>query len=317
MPAYLRFVRGVVDSNDLPLNVSREILQESQGRRDDPRRLGEARARAARRSRREAARRSTRRSGRSSAACSRRASGEDPANRERIAKLLRFASTHADAEEQNVSLADYVGRMKEGQDKIYYVTAESFRGREGQPAPGDLPQEGHRGAAALRPGRRMGVSHLTEFEGKALQSVARAASSWAARRTRRRRRSRKRRPASYKDLARAHEEGARRQGEGCAGHAAPDRVAGVPGRRRARHRRNLAAHAEGGGTEGAGGAADPGAQSRITRSCSASKPGGRRRFGDLGRLLFDQALLAEGGQLEDPAGFVRRTNDLMLSLTKQ
>ena len=99
--------------------------------------------------------------------------GEDYANRERIAKLLRFASTHTDSDEQTSRSPTMSRRMKDGQDKIYYVTADSVRGREEQPASRGLPQEGHRSAADVRPRRRMGGRHIcTEFEGKPLQSVA-------------------------------------------------------------------------------------------------------------------------------------------------
>jgi molecular chaperone HtpG len=125
MPAYLRFVRGVIDSNDLPLNVSREILQES---RD----VEMIRAGSVKRvlsmledlagNEKEKYATFWKEFGR----VLKEGLGEDHANRERIAKLARFASTHKDTEEQDVSLADYLARMKEGQDKIYYVAAESF-----------------------------------------------------------------------------------------------------------------------------------------------------------------------------------------------
>ncbi|TMI70386.1 MAG: molecular chaperone HtpG, partial [Bacillati bacterium ANGP1] len=125
LPAYLRFVRGVVDSNDLPLNISREILQES---RD----IKAIRAGCTKRvlslledlaeNRKDKYAGFWREFGR----VLKEGVGEDFANRERIAKLLRFSSTHTDGEEQTVSLADYTARMKPGQDKIYYATAESF-----------------------------------------------------------------------------------------------------------------------------------------------------------------------------------------------
>ena len=125
MPTYMRFVRGVIDSNDLPLNVSREILQHSKdiesmrsgsvkkvlGLLDD---LAE--------NQKEKYATFWKEFGR----VLKEGVGEDFANKERIAKLLRFASTHTDTDAQDVSLADYVARMKEGQEKIYYVTAESF-----------------------------------------------------------------------------------------------------------------------------------------------------------------------------------------------
>ncbi len=143
LPNYLRFVRGVVDSSDLPLNVSREILQESRDvetiRKGCVNKvLGLLEDLAENQKEKYAA--FWKEFGR----VLKEGVGEDHANKERIAKLLRFASTQADTDEQVVGLADYVARMKDGQEKIYYIT------------PGNLPQEGHRSAAALRPGGRMG-----------------------------------------------------------------------------------------------------------------------------------------------------------------
>src|SRR6266516_1954830 len=132
MPAYLRFVRGVIDSNDLPLNVSREILQESKTveaiRAGSTKRvLGLLEDLAENQQDKYAG--FWKEFGR----VLKEGVGEDLANRERIAKLLRFSSTHADSEEQGVSLADYIARMKEGQDKIYYVTAETFLAAKNSP----------------------------------------------------------------------------------------------------------------------------------------------------------------------------------------
>jgi molecular chaperone HtpG len=132
VPGYLRFVRGVIDSNDLPLNVSREILQESKivesikagsvkkmlGLLED---LAENDKDKYAKVWKEFGR------------VLKEGPGEDFANRERIAKLLRFASTHSDSEEQSVALADYVARMKEGQEKIYYITADSFAAAKNSP----------------------------------------------------------------------------------------------------------------------------------------------------------------------------------------
>ena len=148
LPVYLRFVRGIVDSNDLPLNVSREILQESKD-------IEALRAGCTKKvlglledlaeNQKDKYATFWKEFGR----VLKEGVGEDPTNREKVAALLRFASTHADTEEESVSLADYIGRMKEGQDKIYYCHGRQFHRGEAQPAPGNLPQEGHRGAAAL------------------------------------------------------------------------------------------------------------------------------------------------------------------------
>jgi molecular chaperone HtpG len=174
MPLYLRFVRGVVDSNDLPLNVSREILQQS---RDIEairggcvkKVLGLLEGLAD--SETPPRRRSTPLSGRNSAVL-KEGVGEDFANKERIAKLLRFASTHADTTDESVSLADYVSRMKEGQEKIYYVTAETFTAAKNSP---HLEIFRKKGIEVLLLSDRVDewvTGHLTEFDGKQLQSVA-------------------------------------------------------------------------------------------------------------------------------------------------
>ncbi|MBT1449871.1 molecular chaperone HtpG [Glaciecola sp. XM2] len=173
MPTYLRFVKGLLDSNDLPLNVSREILQDNKITQ-------------------------TIRQG-----CSKRVLGmlekmakndaenykkfyaefgnvlkegpaEDFANKDKIAGLLRFASTHNDTNEQTVSLADYISRMKEGQDKIYYVTADSYQAARTSP---HLEVFRKKGIEVLLMGERIDewlMSHLTEFEEKSFQSVASA-----------------------------------------------------------------------------------------------------------------------------------------------
>ena len=132
LPAYLRFVRGVVDSADLPLNVSREILQQSKD-------VDAIRAGCAKRvlallgdlAQKDKAKYAAfwQEFGR----VLKEGVGEDPSNRDDIAKLLRFSSTHGGTETEDVSLADYAARMKEGQDRIYYVTAESFLAAQGSP----------------------------------------------------------------------------------------------------------------------------------------------------------------------------------------
>jgi molecular chaperone HtpG len=171
MPYYLRFVRGLVDSDDLPLNVSREILQHNKlidtirggsikkvlgvlegMARDEPetytafwKEFGNV---------------------------LKEGPGEDFANRERIAKLLRFASTQRDTDEQVVSLDDYIGRMKEGQEKIYFVTADSFAAAKNSP---HLQVFRRKDIEVLLLSDRVDewlVSHLTEFDGKPLVSVA-------------------------------------------------------------------------------------------------------------------------------------------------
>jgi len=173
MPTYLRFVKGLVDSNDLPLNVSREILQENSvtkqmrsgctkrvlqmldkmGKKDSDKyqsfwkEFGQV---------------------------LKEGPAEDTANKEAIAKLLRFASTHNDTEEQNVSLEDYISRMAEGQDAIYYITADSFQAAKNSP---HLEQLRARGFEVLLMSDRIDewlMSHLTEYNEKSFQSVVKS-----------------------------------------------------------------------------------------------------------------------------------------------
>ena len=315
LPAYLRFVRGVVDSNDLPLNVSREILQES---RDV-----------------EAIR----------AGCTKRALslledlaenqkdkyasfwkefgrvlkegvGEDSANRERIAKLLRFSSTHADSEEQGVSLADYVSRMKEGQDGIYYVTAETFLAAKNSP---HLEIFRKRGIEVLLLWERVDewlVANLADYEGKPLASVAKGALDLGKIETEEERKEQEKQAGEYKDLLTKLKE---TLGERIKEARVTSRLTQSPACLVADE------HDMGGNLARilkAAGQKVPQAQPILEINpahpmVQRLKEEGARsstRFGDWSSLLFEQALLAEGGQLEDPAGFVRRMNELMLEL---
>ena len=171
LPAYLRFVRGVVDSNDLPLNVSREILQESKDieaiRAGCTKKvLGLLETLAANEN--DKFMKFWKEFGR----VLKEGVGEDFANRDKIAGLLRFASTHSDTADETVSLVDYLARIKEGQDKIYYVTAETFNAARHSP---QLEVFRKKGVEVLLLSDRVDewvVGNLTEFQGKPLVSVA-------------------------------------------------------------------------------------------------------------------------------------------------
>ena len=171
LPSYLRFVRGVIDSADLPLNVSREILQESR----DVRSIREGSARRILGLLDDLAENKTESYAefwQNFGQVLKEGTGEDPSNKERVAALLRFASTHNDSAVQDVSFADYVGRMKEGQDKIYYVTADSHSAAANSP---HLEVFRKKGIEVLLMSDRVDewmLSYLTEFDGKALVSVA-------------------------------------------------------------------------------------------------------------------------------------------------
>ncbi len=312
MPAYLRFVRGVIDSNDLPLNVSREILQESKdieairagctkkvlGLLEDL--AGNAKDKYAT---------FWKEFGR----VLKEGVGEDYANKERIAKLLRFASTHADTEEESVSLADYVSRMKEGQEKIYYVTAETFAAAKNSP---HLEIFRKKGIEVLLLSDRVDewvISHLTEFEGKPLQSVAKGGLDLGRLEDEAEKKEQQQLESDYKDLVQKikTELGARvkdvrvthRLIESPACLVADEQDMGA----------NLARILKAAGQKVPTSA--PILEINPTHPIVQRLKYEEKHFGDWAAVLFDQALLAEGGQLEDPANFVRRMNRLMLELS--
>ena len=309
LPAYLRFVRGVVDSNDLPLNVSREILQESRDieaiRAGCTKRVLSLLEELAEKEGEKYAQ-FWKEFGR----VLKEGVGEDFANRERIAKLLRFASTHGDREEQTVSLADYVSRMKPGQDRIFYVTAETFLAAKNSP---HLEIFRKRGIEVLLLSERVDewlVANLAEHEGRPLASVARG----------------------ELDLSQTEEEkkeDAKQAGEhrvlvARLRDALGDKVKDVRVSSRLTESPSCLVadeHDMGGNLARILKAVGQrGPEAKPILEINAGHPMVRRleeekaRFADWGNLLFDQALLAEGGQLDDPAGFVRRMNELMLDM---
>jgi len=171
LPSYLRFVRGVIDSADLPLNVSREILQESRDvraiREGSTKRILSLLEDLAENKPEDYATFWS-----EFGQVLKEGTGEDAANLERIAKLLRFSSTHTGEQAQTVSLGDYVSRMKEGQDKIYYASAETFAAAANSP---HLEVFRKKGIEVLLLWERVDewmLSYLREFDGKSLQSVA-------------------------------------------------------------------------------------------------------------------------------------------------
>jgi len=316
MPLYLRFVRGVVDSSDLPLNVSREILQESKD--IDAIRSGCTRKvlsllEGLANSDDAAEKEKYAKFWENFGAVLKEGVGEDHANKEKIAGLIRFASTHNDTAEQNVTLADYIGRMKEGQEKIYFVTAETFNAARNSP---HLEIFRKKGIEVLLLSDRVDewvVGHLTEFDGKHLQSVAKGGL----------------------DLGKLEDEAEKKEAEKAADEykdlidkvktSLGDKVKDV----RVTHRLtdspsclvsdaydpsgNLARMLKAAG--------QPVPNTKPILEINPTHPAVMRlkyeetRFDDWAALLFEQATLAEGGQLDDPAGFAQRINDLMLALS--
>ncbi|CAM3634142.1 heat shock protein 90 [Xenorhabdus thuongxuanensis] len=173
MPNYLRFVRGLIDSNDLPLNVSREILQDSSITRNLHSALTKRVLQMLDKLAKDDAEK-YQTFWQQFGLVMKEGPAEDGANKEAIAKLLRFATTHNDSSAQTVSLEDYVGRMAEGQEKIYYITADSYAAAKNSP---HLELFRKKGIEVLLLSDRIDewmMSYLTEFDGKPLQSVSKA-----------------------------------------------------------------------------------------------------------------------------------------------
>ncbi|BET95805.1 molecular chaperone HtpG [Xenorhabdus sp. TCT-1] len=173
MPNYLRFVRGLIDSNDLPLNVSREILQDSSITRNLRSALTKRVLQMLDKLAKDDAEK-YQTFWQQFGLVMKEGPAEDSANKEAIAKLLRFATTHNDSSAQTVSLEDYVGRMAEGQEKIYYITADSYAAAKNSP---HLELFRKKGIEVLLLSDRIDewmMSYLTEFDGKSLQSVSKA-----------------------------------------------------------------------------------------------------------------------------------------------
>lgn len=313
LPNYLRFVRGVIDSNNLPLNVSREILQESKdietiragvvkkilgliedlAKKEDEEGKGKYKTFY-----------------QEFGQVLKEGVGEDYANRQRIAKLLRFITTQSDTEEPSVSLDTYLQRMKEGQDKIYYVTSDNLKAAKNSP---HLEVFRKKGIEVLLLSDRVDewlVTNLTEFEGKALQSVAKGGLDLGNLEDEAEKEEREKETSDYQELTEKMKVSLSEQVKDV---RVTFRLTESPA--------CLVAdtHDMGGNLE------------RLLKSAGQkvhhAKPileinphhpmvqrlkTETEKFDDWSHLLFDQALLAEGGQLEDPATFVKRLNELLL-----
>ncbi len=313
MPAYLRFVRGIIDSSDLPLNVSREILQQSQDvtllRNASVKRvLGLLEDLAAKEPDKYAT--FWKEFGR----VLKEGVVDDFANRDRLTKLLRFASTHDDSEVQATSLADYVGRMKEGQSAIYYVTADGFSAARFSP---HLERFRKLGLEVLLMSDRIDewvVASLTEFEGRKLQSIAQADLDLSAFEQPEEKEAEERQQTELQGVL-------ERMKKVLEERASDVRIS----RRLTDSPACIVSDAPGMSTNlerilKSAGQAVP--ESRPVLEINPDHPLIQRfkdesnddLFADWSHVLFDQATLAEGGQLEDPASFVRRLNGLTLAL---
>ncbi len=313
MPRYLRFVRGVIDSNNLPLNVSREILQGSKVidsiRSGSVKKVLSMLEKIAKNDP-EKYQKFWREFGK----VIKEGPAEDFANREKIGKLLRFATTHSGDEEQNVSLEDYIGRMQEGQDKIYYIAADSHSAAKNSP---HLEIFRKKGIEVLLLSDRVDewlTSHLMEFEGKKLQSVAKGELDLGAD------------EESEKELeekAKSAEKLLKRMKK-----ALQDKVEDVRVTNRltdspacivlneqdmAMHMQRLLKEA-GHDLPSSKPILEINPDHPIVKKLDAEKS--KTKFADWSDILFDQALLAEGGQLDDPAGFVAKLNQMLVTIAR-
>lgn len=311
MPAYLRFVRGVVDSNDLPLNISREILQNN--RLIDGMRAGSVKKvlgllEEMAKDKPEDYQVFWSAFGQ----VMKEGPAEDYANREQIAGLLRFASTHTGEAGQNVSLADYVARMKEGQQAIYYITADSHAAAAHSP---HLEVFRKHGVEVLLLSDRVDewlMSHLTEFDGRPFRSVAKGALDLGELESEEEKQAAKAAEDEVKDVVSRLKAALGDKVEDVrVSHRLTDSPACI-----VLNEHDMALYMQ-----------------QLLRQAGQKLPGSRpvleinpahalirklqdvdeAQAGEWAEILFNQALLAEGAQLEDPAGFVRRLNSLILS----
>ncbi|MCK4609113.1 MAG: molecular chaperone HtpG [Gammaproteobacteria bacterium] len=313
LPLYLRFVRGIVDSNDLPLNLSRELLQDNatiekiksgvtkrvldvleQLAKDDVEKYQKF--------------------WQAFGQVMKEGVGEDVANKDRIAKFLRFATTQNDSSDQTVSLDEYIGRMPKDQKNIYYVTAESFTAAKNSP---HLEIFRKKGIEVLLLADRVDewvVSNLTEYEGKQLQSVAKGDLDLGEPEDEKQKEEHKKVEDEFASMIKQIKE------------VLGDKVKDV----RLTHRLtdspaclvagefDMSTHLQ--RIMEQAGQAIPGAKpilemnpEHLLTQKLKSEPDDAR-FAEWSNILFDQALLAEGGKLEDPATFVKRLNKLLLEL---
>lgn len=314
MPRYLRFIKGIIDANSLPLNVSREILQQSK-------QINTIKSGAVKKvlgmlenlAKNEPEKYET--FWKEFGNVIKEGPIEDHANKDRVAKLLRFSSTHTDNSKQDVSLEDYVSRMKEGQDKIYYVTADSFAAAKNSP---HLEIFRKKGIEVLLLSDRIDewlVSSLSEFDGKHLQSVAKGDLDLGALDSEEDKKAQEEISHDFESVLKQIKE------------VLADKVSEV----RLSHRLTespacLVSDVYGMSLN----------MERIMKEAGQSMNFGSKpifelnpthplvsklkdeqddtRFADLTHILFDQAILAEGGQLDDPAAFVHKLNGLLQGL---
>jgi len=318
MPVYLRFVKGVIDSADLPLNVSREILQESRDvkaiREGSTKRVLSLLEELANSDEQEQKDKYT---GfwTEFGQVLKEGIGEDAANKERIAKLLRFASTHNESDAQTTSFADYIGRMKEGQDKIYYVTGENFHAAKNSP---HLEIFRKKGVEVLLLTDRVDewmLSFLQDFDGKELASVAKGGLDLGSLENEAEKKQHEETETQFKDLV---EKMKTSLGDKAKDVRVTFRLTDSPACLVADENElsgNLLRMLKAAGQDAP--------EAKPILEINPEHPLVQRlkyedaKFDDWSHILFDQALLAEGGALTDPSGFVKRLNDMLLGMASK
>ncbi len=312
MPNYLRFIKGVIDSDDLPLNVSREILQRNKvidriRGASVKKILGKLETMA----KDEAENFAT--FWKTFGKVLKEGPIEDYANRDAIAKLLRFSSTHDDSKEETVSLQDYIGRMKEGQDKIYFITAESHAAAKNSP---HLELFRKKGIEVLLLSDRVDewlVSHLTEFEEKKLQSVARGDLDLGDIDDKEEKEAKEKADKEFSDVI---ERIKKTLGETISDARMSERLTDSPsclvlGDMDMSAQMQQILEAAGQYAPKSQPALELNPDHKLVKQLKDIK--NDDNFNDWTQLLFEQAKLAAGETLEDPAGFVKRVNRLLES----
>jgi len=311
MPGYLRFVKGVIDSADLPLNVSREILQESR----DVKAIREGSTKKVLSMLEDLAANQSEKFQKfwtEFGQVLKEGLGEDSNNKERIAKLCRFASTHGDSEAQVVSLAEYVGRMKEGQDKIYYVTGDTYQAAKFSPHLEVFKKKGVEVLVLTDRVDEWMLSFLTEFDGKTLQSVAKGGLDLGALEDEAEKETKTKVEGEFKDvLSRIQDSLKDRIKEARVTLRLTDSPACLvyDENEMSGHLQRMLKQAGQAAPESKP-VLEVNPEHPLIQRLKIEKDG----FDAWVNVLFDQALLAEGGQLTDPAGFVRRLNMLLLTI---
>ncbi len=317
MPRYLRFVRGVIDSNDLPLNVSREILQgnrlvESMRAASVKKVLGLLEKMAKNEPEKYA------KFWKEFGQVLKEGTVEDPANREQILRLMRFASSTQGSDAETVSLEDYISRMKEGQEKIYYITADSYTAAKNSP---HLEIFEKKGIEVLLMSQRVDewmMSQIFEFDGHPFQSVAKGELDLGD--VADNEDSDKDKAEDSKEVSELMEKIKKALGDRVEDVRVSNRLTRSPScivlneHEMAMYMQQLLKQA-GQDVPGSKPILEVNVDHPIVKQLESEKD--ESRFADWAALLLDQAVLAEGGSLEDPASFVGRMNDIMLALSSK